>query len=514
MNIININCGISKDDKQLRDAIKKAYSKGILIIAAAGNDKTIQYPAKYKEVMAVGSVKCTGEQAAASATGEELEIVAPGQDVTSYGPFGILDCYSGSSMAAPQVTALAAILWQQDLSKSNEFIRQLIDISANNLGSKEKFGYGMLDCECAIQKYEEFEKYYSDKKTVLENVDYNLENAMIESNDVDIICTVEEGVKGYWSGKQHEATAKNTLLAVKKGAVWSDTKESKVEGMTSNPAFHGYFENTSEKGKKYEVNYIDAYIFMTKVAANVYLYGDKDTEKHDVWLLTAKEGKVDINFAANLKKSAEAGFKKNNYTKKVDKANFIYGMSLHTVADIFAHSTYAVKGTKKERTGLLKKEMKDLVEEWKRLTHGPKDAKGNYDPSKNFADMVDCIPMRYEISAKNVCNDIINTVINKHKKGSKNVFEKVSYYKNKDYSDAWTYTDISKKKGETDEEFQKRIELLKKKYIVNSYGIINFRAYIGAEENSALDKKAKQVDASEIETLINTWIKQEEENAN
>lgn len=506
VDIININCGISKDNKQLYDVIKKAYNKGILIIAAAGNDKSIQYPAKYSEVMAVGSVKCTGEQSSASATGEELEVVAPGQDVTSYGPFGILDSYSGSSMAAPQVTALAAILWQQDLTKSNEFIRQLIDVSANNLGSKEKFGYGMIDCENALQKYNEFEKYYSDKKTVVENVDYNLQNAIIEYNDADIICTEEESVKGYWSGKKHETTA-GSLKAVQKGAIWPDTKESKIEGMTSNPTFHGYYQNESGE----EANYIEAYIFMTKVAANMYKNGsNKSTmDKDEIWLLTSKEGNIDIKFAENIKKAAEAGFKKYNYKTKKDKANFIYGMALHTVADIFAHSTYAIKGTSKDRKSMLDKEIKDLVSDWKRLTHGPKDDKGKFDPKKNFADMIDCIPMRYNKSAKKVCNEILNTAITNHKVGTKNVFKKVEYYRDKKYSNAWGYINISKEKNETEEEYQKKIKLLKKNYIVYSYGIINFNTYMGAKENTELGKLAMQVDAKEIKDLLESWISKE-----
>lgn len=507
VNIININCGISNDNKQLHDVIKKAYKKGILIIGAAGNDKSIQYPSKYSEVMAVGSVKCTGDQSSASATGEELEVVAPGQDVTSYGPFGILDSYSGSSMAAPQVTALAAILWQQDLTKSSEFIRQLIDVSANNLGSKEKFGYGMIDCENALQKYTEFEKYYSDHKTVTENVDYNLENAIIDYNDADIICTEEESVKGYWSGNNHEAATGSKLRTIKRASVWPDKKESKIEGMTSNPAFHGYYENKSGE----EVNYIDAYIFMTKVATNMYKNGSNKSivDKEEVWLLTSKEGNVDKKFAENIKKAAEAGFKKYNYKTKKDKANFIYGMALHTVADIFAHSTYAIKGTSKDRKSMLDKEIKDLVPDWKRLTHGPKDDKGKFDSKKNFADMVDCIPMRYNKSARNVCNEILNTAVMKCKAGTKNVFKKVEYYKDKKYSNAWEYTNITKDKKETEEEYEKKIELLKKNYIVYSYGIINFNTYMGAKENTELGELAMQVDAKGMKDLMKSWIAKE-----
>ena len=64
-------------------------------------------------------------------------------------------------MAAPQVSALASILWQQDLTKSNEFIRQLIDITARSLGSKDEYGYGLIDCEYALQNYMVFAEQYS-----------------------------------------------------------------------------------------------------------------------------------------------------------------------------------------------------------------------------------------------------------------------------------------------------------------------------------------------------------------
>ena len=284
VNIININCGVSKDSKELHKVIKKAYNKGMLIIAAAGNGKSVQYPAKYSEVMAVGSIKCNGEKATDSASGEELEVVAPGQDVTSVGPFGMLYCFSGTSMASPQVVALASILWQQDMSKSNEFIRQLIDISANPLGDKESFGYGLIDCKCALEKYKEFEQCFSEKKTIEENVDINLDYEIIEANSNELICVTEESVKGYWSGKDHEKTVDNTI-ALKKGAKWPDNKLSKVKGMGNFQEFHGYFG--SEKAK---VNYIDAYLFMTEVASNMY---HKSTKKNvdmdkEVWMIPEK----------------------------------------------------------------------------------------------------------------------------------------------------------------------------------------------------------------------------------
>ena len=170
VNIINISCGVNSDSAKLHSAVKKAYNKGILLVAAAGNGGNIQYPAKYEEVMAVGVVTCNGTFSKSGSTGEQLEVVAPGQDVTSYGLFGMLTNFSGSSMAAPQVTALAAVLWQQDLSKDSGFIRQLIDVAARSLGKKEKFGYGLID-----------------------------------SNTETLLCLDERTVVGVWQKGQHES---------------------------------------------------------------------------------------------------------------------------------------------------------------------------------------------------------------------------------------------------------------------------------------------------------------------
>ena len=60
VNIINISCGFDQDSTKLHNVIKKAYDKGILIVAAAGNEGTVKYTAKYKVVMQVGSINCTG----------------------------------------------------------------------------------------------------------------------------------------------------------------------------------------------------------------------------------------------------------------------------------------------------------------------------------------------------------------------------------------------------------------------------------------------------------------------
>ena len=118
-------------------AIRDAYDAGILIIAASGNSGgDIEYPAAYDEVMAVGSVDSTGIISDFCSIGEEMEVVAPGELIKTTGGFGGEIIVSGTSMAVPHVVGIASVLWQKDKTKSADFIRQLINESANYLGMK------------------------------------------------------------------------------------------------------------------------------------------------------------------------------------------------------------------------------------------------------------------------------------------------------------------------------------------------------------------------------------------
>ncbi|HWT74804.1 MAG TPA: S8 family peptidase [Mobilitalea sp.] len=119
VNIINMSFGTTTDSEALRQAIKDAYNAGILIVAAAGNNGVIEYPAAYDEVIAVGSVDCNGDRCDSSATGEDLELMAPGEQILSTGGFGGVAVTSGTSMASPHVAAIASVLWQKDLNCSS-----------------------------------------------------------------------------------------------------------------------------------------------------------------------------------------------------------------------------------------------------------------------------------------------------------------------------------------------------------------------------------------------------------
>ena len=130
------------------------------MIAAAGNNGQVEYPAAYPQVVAVGSVNAEGKTAEKSASGEELELVAPGEKVTSTGLLHGTIVESGTSLAAPHVTGAASLLWQKDMSVSADFIRGLLKKSANLCGDTEEYGEGLIDYEYALRIYDEYKEEY------------------------------------------------------------------------------------------------------------------------------------------------------------------------------------------------------------------------------------------------------------------------------------------------------------------------------------------------------------------
>ncbi len=456
VKIINISCGLEKDSTKLHNAIKMAKNKGILIIAAAGNGRNVCYPAKYPEVMAVGAVKCDGTLMKDSPVGDEIEVVAPGEDVTTYGPFEILTNESGTSMAAPHVSALAALLWQQDNTKSADFIREIIKVTANAMGSKKEFGYGIIDCSFALEKYDEYAKSFSGSM----NLD------VVENNDSALMLTDDSIVKGFWSGMDHEKTVgdKNVNQKIRDGAIWPDNIESGVKGMVDHPQFHGY----------HTYDYIDAYIQLTKVASKLY--------SNPNYIKNKKSGE-----RTAYEKAVYTAIKKNKLRGKENTSAFVYGMALHTAADVFAHSAAGVKG--QDRKELRKKSVKNLAKTWDTLKHGPKDKNGHFNPKKNMADSTKCISRRYSKGAKKVCSSILNQVYkdNGHMQATVNAFEDVKFYQ----------TVVLAKKTKKDSG--------KKSYLINSYGLLNLNQYLKPGNNKKLKRVVANMANKNVKGVVSAW---------
>jgi subtilisin len=115
IKIINMSVSASAGSDPLHRAVQAAVAAGVTIIAAAGNTGetggNVGYPGAYPEVIAVGASDSADHVAPFSSQGPQLSFIAPGVNVLSAKMGGGYITMSGTSMASPHVTGLAALAW-------------------------------------------------------------------------------------------------------------------------------------------------------------------------------------------------------------------------------------------------------------------------------------------------------------------------------------------------------------------------------------------------------------------
>lgn len=125
-HVINLSLGFgsSGDGVMLpvHGAIQRAVSEGILVVAAAGNtgDSRLWYPAAFDEVVSVGAVDLDKRTALFSTRNGAVDLSAPGTDILSCGLGGKMVRMSGTSMAAPHVAGMAALIAGEYLDRFGE----------------------------------------------------------------------------------------------------------------------------------------------------------------------------------------------------------------------------------------------------------------------------------------------------------------------------------------------------------------------------------------------------------
>ncbi|MEH2161899.1 MAG: S8 family peptidase [Nostoc sp.] len=138
-NVINLSLGGGSNNSTLESAINYASSKGVIVVMAAGNDgdSSPDYPARYasKSGIAVGAVDKDNKMADfsnRSGTNEISYVTAPGVKVYSSVPNNEYATYSGTSMAAPHVAGVVALMLSANHNLTDSQVRQIVTETAGN----------------------------------------------------------------------------------------------------------------------------------------------------------------------------------------------------------------------------------------------------------------------------------------------------------------------------------------------------------------------------------------------
>ena len=171
--VINMSLGGPFPSRILHKAIQYAHEKGVVIVCAAGNSSRsgLSYPAAYPEAISVSAVRYDGHLTWYSSYGRGLTIAAPGGDMrVDQNGDGLMDgvlqntlnpqdrsaqgyfLFQGTSMAAPHVAAVAALLISHGVTDPDQ-VREYLVSSASKVpdGTRDEYGAGIVNAAAALK---------------------------------------------------------------------------------------------------------------------------------------------------------------------------------------------------------------------------------------------------------------------------------------------------------------------------------------------------------------------------
>ncbi len=240
-------------------------------------------------------------------------------------------------MSAPHVTGAASVLWAKDTSKTNAFIRALLNVSANRISGNGSSG--IVDLDYALSVYDEFAANYTDDTSMPD----------IMENPSDVKSYDDAVVEACWGQGSHESMLDNdpsvsqkVLNIIKIGATLPDKL------LVYHPEYELYKNNHSFHGGR---NYIANYIFMRKIARKCYdegwsvalKYCEKTAKKEGYsdhftnsgfWQIYYGLDFLDGNWSSILTESGT--------NTKENQARVLVGMAVHLATDAYAHKSWGI----------------------------------------------------------------------------------------------------------------------------------------------------------------------------
>lgn len=155
-NVINLSLGLYSATVYEAEAVQYAVSKGVVLVAAAGNDDIDfpVYPAAFDPVIAVSATDSSDWITDFSNYGDYIDLAAPGVNIYSTFPGSSYYSLTGTSMAAPIVSGTAALVLSKNPLLTRGEVESILRKSTVDLGGKGWdvfYGYGRVDAYKAVR---------------------------------------------------------------------------------------------------------------------------------------------------------------------------------------------------------------------------------------------------------------------------------------------------------------------------------------------------------------------------
>lgn len=395
IDVINLSLGCSYDSEALAAAVQDAAKAGIILVAAAGNagdDASLEYPAAYDDVIAVGASNEYNQVSSFTSGKEQIDVMAPGEKIWTYSMLGGYVAVDGTSIATAQVTGAVARILQTRRGADAEYVRKLL--RSSSVRSEESQHTGVLNVRNAVRVAEE-------------NAVWNVDIApkireTTTSYDVDQIVT------GCWLKGDHSnmiadnAPMNSTYLMILANTAYdADVSYSIYKTIH---AQHNYVRN---------LHYL--YMAARRVRASSTSLGTKKKLSaflENIDTTNIKDGNTGTGDIWQMRDDVVLDyiFRNGNSTSASNEeiAAYIMGFALHLVGDIYAHRTMVPR----DDTQITADNFDKKHEKWwetyreKRLHFviETRDLKKFGLATKDFEDSKNFYKQRYDASNKSINN--------------------------------------------------------------------------------------------------------------
>lgn len=347
IDVVNMSFGTSSYSRIFETAVQEAEQNGMLLVSSVGNcgSSGVEYPAAYEEVMGVGSVDSFIARDETSAVGEGVELSAPGKNVPITSLLGDITLGSGTSYAAPHVTAIAATLWNEVPDWSNRKIRALLKAGARDLSDQSQYGNGLVDYEYTKSIMADFsEKYEED---VVEEIIESYKNeSVLETYEMS------KYVLANWADAGHNTLVSN---AVSGSDTWQAAYSSVKVAVLQQVSYFQDHESGSSGGTSVTLANVDelhARGNTNYVAVTRYFYELSINQKLNpslaITTVMNNMGQPSYMAGSNfttIKKAVNIVCKDTTYISKAygsgqtgkENALRVLGMAMHVAGDAYAH---------------------------------------------------------------------------------------------------------------------------------------------------------------------------------